>query len=628
MLPAELWDHCLALLSPQELQHTALALSRALPPPSHISLALLVRHLRITREGQALQTLKHLRSAEDGLEDAVRTVTAQVWREDPQLLVNLLLALPSVRSISLTIGPLAQPENLEDLLHPDSIARTGRWKRLEQLSFRFNPYVSERSYYTFLKGAYFDSAVHTLSRLDPSLLPSFTRLSFAQDLPPTHGVKRKETLAFGLHDLGDSIEQISLSQVVVPTSGRHKRKTALKTEKMDFAQPIVFFQLSCLTTLSQSPLGSQLTHLTFRLPRRALLPSLTDHARNPLLHPPFAALKHLDLSTTHIVDDARFPIFLRLHPGLESLVLDRCSGLISAEAVDEPTAVGTLRWLGKCCGGIGLSRAEDAVRSWRRIQKERPSDAPNVRSSSSRPSASSSLSSTPTPAPSYASGEGDLVPPVRELCVVPPPTALIALGFGLHDLSPRTAAAWERAFADGHRDATKRTVEKLEDCLERWERWSGQGKLADGTRRLVTFRDALAHLSPLPSSGGQEGEGGAEEEEYEDPDPTFARFCALRRLVPISPSQAKELLSVLLAQPAQFSFCPHPDCSNSPGTPHLSLGAATGGEKEDHDARRQVERDVWEREKREEEERRADGRHVEGCAHRRAREAWDLEQFA
>lgn len=49
-------------------------------------------------------------------------------------------------SLRITIGPLFQPEHLEELLEAPAWRET-----VEQVWLRFNPYVMERSYYTFLK---------------------------------------------------------------------------------------------------------------------------------------------------------------------------------------------------------------------------------------------------------------------------------------------------------------------------------------------------------------------------------------------------------------------------------------------------------------------------------------------
>lgn len=90
-----------------------------------------------------------------------------------------------------------------------------------------------------MQGAYFDTAPLSLSRLSGLDLPSLRRLSFIQDLPPTHGITKKETPAFGLHDLEAELDQLRLEEIAatVPVSGKYARKTA--QGKMDFAQPIV-----------------------------------------------------------------------------------------------------------------------------------------------------------------------------------------------------------------------------------------------------------------------------------------------------------------------------------------------------------------------------------------------------
>ncbi|BGP39985.1 hypothetical protein JCM10450v2_003965 [Rhodotorula kratochvilovae] len=613
LLPSELWDHVLSLVEPALQQHTALALSRALPR-AHISSAAFLRHLRISRPGQAIQASHHLRHSPQGTATAVKTATVEVWRDDPQLIVNLLLSLPDPRSIALTVGPLAAPEHLEDLLDPAGIRRTARWKTLEQLAFRFNPYCSERSYYTFLKGAYFDTAPLSLARTSPEHLPALRRLSFIQDLPPTYGTVQQETPAFGLHQLADALDDAAAApapapaSAVVPVSGKFGR--VLKKDKMDFAQPIVFFQLGCLTRLSTSPLAAQLTHLTFRLPRRAILPSLTSAP--PGAGASFPALRHLDLSTTHVVDDARVPTLLRLHPALETLVLDRCSGLVGRDAVDEPTALATLRWLGKCCASPPLLRAEEALRSWRQLSKARPTDAP-------------------TP-----SGSGTPIPPVRDLLPLPPPPALRSLGLGLHPLSARVARAWTQAFGEGYADGAARAGEKARDVRERWDRWARTGKLAERARRVVLFADAVpAELRGAVDAAvaGAQGEGEAAE------DPLFARFCAQRGLVALpaecDPSLVRALVSAACdayaAAEAAFVLCLTADCTDRPGRPHLTLSAAgtpaTLGESVEE--RREREKRAWEAEREEEAAeggwRRPEGEHREGCAHLEGRRAWALD---
>ena len=160
-----------------------------------------------------------------------------------------------------------------------------------------------------------------------------------QDLLPTHNQERRETPAFGLESLELELDTLFADGESDSAPVRVARNLPGKTTEI--AQPIVLHRLACLSTLAVSPLGAQLTHLVLRLPRRNLTTALTSAAA-----PSLPQLVHLDLSTTHIVADARVPLLLRLHPKLEYLVLDRCSGLIGSREADTPPAILTVRWLG------------------------------------------------------------------------------------------------------------------------------------------------------------------------------------------------------------------------------------------------------------------------------------------
>ncbi|GAA6008862.1 hypothetical protein JCM11491_003810 [Sporobolomyces phaffii] len=630
-LPPELWDHVLSFLPADDLQRTALALTRAIPSADP-STSVLWRHLRLSREGQAWQAIDKLRLLDSGVKRAVKSVQATAFREDPQQLVNLLLSLPATESLELHVGPLFAPEQLDELLLPASALASRRFARLESLAFRFNPYCMERSYFVFLKGTYFDSVVHNLARFSPETAPRVRRLEFTQDLSPNHGSRqKKDTPAFGLHELRSELDGIESDLGSIdasqqpPASGRFARKPLEDNGKLDFAQPIVFFRLDCLAPLSVSPVGQNLTSLTLRLPRRNLLPALSLETSPS--NPPFRSLVHLDLSTTHLVDDARLATFLRLVPRLESLVLDRCTGLVSPDAVDEPTAVQTVRWLGKVCGGVGLHRADDAAKSWKRIVKERPTDAPNLlaRSSTRTRASSSCLAANASGQLATATLES-LVPPVKELFVIPAPPRLSSLGCGLHELAAgTTAGAWARAFERGYGEAVDKACDKVEQCVDRWERWAETGKLADGTRRMCTFRDALDGLvGTMPpredprncgvaaeSDGDGDGDG-----EDEDPDPLFDKFCRSRGLVMIDRATALDLLERHRTKLAEFVVCFVPDCGNVAGIPRLSLYGT--GERVDERERREKSFDGIERAERDRV--RALGGHAEGCAHLRARE--------
>lgn len=235
------------------------------------------------------------------------------------------------------------------------------------------------------------------------------------------------------------------------------------------------------------------------------------------------------------------------------------------------------------------------------------------------------------------------MPPVRDVLVLPPPCSLRSLGLGLHDrLPPRVVRKWERAFSEGYEEALERAEERARDVRERWERWSRTGKLEEGTKRVVVFRDALDHLemppAALPYGLSDEGSSGGETGPI-DPDPLFARFCTGRTLLPLSPlASPSEVSSLAHAHTAAyharsdlFTLCLVPDCSNRPGVPHLALNPAGGGGREDPLERQAREKEVWEQERRDEDPRRAEAwrrpreEHRGGCAHLEGRDAWRLK---
>lgn len=103
------------------------------------------------------------------------------------------------------------------------------------------------------QGAYFDVAPLSLARMQSDDLPKLRRLSFVQDLPPTHGTVKKETPAFGLHEVQEGLAGLSVLQdaqaepepepepepvAAVQVAGKYVGRKR-KGDKMDFAQPIV-----------------------------------------------------------------------------------------------------------------------------------------------------------------------------------------------------------------------------------------------------------------------------------------------------------------------------------------------------------------------------------------------------
>lgn len=536
------------------------------------------------------------------------------------------MRLPNLSSLRLTVGPLFAPENIEELLGaPPADTSFGAtpvpppWQpKIEQLWLRFNPYVSERSYYTFLKGKYFDTTATTLAGWGEGEAPRLRRVAFVQDLPPTHGQTRAAVPAFGLAELADALEEGAAPQP----------RTVARTDGV--AQPIVFHRLFCLTTLAASPVGRQLEQLVLRVPRRNLLPVLTAFA-DPSARP-LASLTHLDLSTSHLPsDDYRLPALLRLIPSLAHLVLDRCSGLIGPREADTEPALITLRWLAKCAGGSGLGRGEEAHRAWRRLIKERPSGVPapgpvvgqaaGVKEKARRagrsgfamaPRGLGTRAEEPVAAAALApQWKEQPLPLVRDVLVVAPPPRLESLGLGLFDVPPATEELWQETFLASYRDAIDKAIEKTEAGLEQWELWRKRGKVDEGSCRMVAFADSVPAGSRWASPTRAE------------PDAAFAAFCAQRGLVVISPAAAGDVLQALRAKRASFVLCCVPDCGNAAGVPHLSLEAMKGSGKENVEQRAAREKGLWEREGRERGEwRRPRAEHKAGCAHVAGREGW------
>ncbi|VDC08023.1 unnamed protein product [Peniophora sp. CBMAI 1063] len=279
-LPAELYDLILSYVPLLERTHTTFAIMVACarsPVPSthlfdHVSLA--------SSEKVKLFMLQVRRWDRDLVRERVRRISLEAWNADADVVAMLLGMLQGLEWINLNIGPTYAPEHTEDVF-------TLQRPLLKYLAMRFRPYVKKATYYQFLKGAYFDSTLVQLSKWPAGSLPL---LSIVQDpldpsLAPTH-----------------------------------------------FAQPIVFFRLDPLTTLSHSPLGSTLKSFRLRLPNREVTRHLILESADRFQ--PFPALNYLDLSTCKVrdVDASRL---LSHMPGLRMLVLDRCGTVRGGEVEGE-----------------------------------------------------------------------------------------------------------------------------------------------------------------------------------------------------------------------------------------------------------------------------------------------------
>ncbi|KZV60406.1 hypothetical protein PENSPDRAFT_350645 [Peniophora sp. CONT] len=268
-LPAELYDLILSFVPLPERSHTTFALMVACarsPVPSthlfdHVSLA--------SAQKVKLFALQVRRWDKDFVRERVRRLSLEAWSADADVVAMLLAVLQGLEWMNMNIGPTYAPEHTEEIF-------TLQRPLLQYLTLRFNPYVKKATYYQFLKGAYFDSTLIQLSKWPAGSLPL---LSIVQD---------------------------PLDSSIAPTG---------------FAQPIVFFRLEPLTTLSHSSLGSTLRFFRLRLPNRDVARYLSREGPDRLQ--PLPSLEFLDLSTCKVrdVDAARL---LAQMPGLQMLVLDQC----------------------------------------------------------------------------------------------------------------------------------------------------------------------------------------------------------------------------------------------------------------------------------------------------------------
>lgn len=317
--------------------------------------------------------------------------------------------------------------------------------------------------------------------------------------------------------------------------------------------------------------------------------------------------------------------------------MDRTTGLIGSSERDENSAILTLRWLGKCCGGVGLSRNEEAARAWRKVIKNRPTGvaAPGpppdepflieeevVIIKKEKKMGRSGFANMPKAKKVEKKAtvvkkdpfKSSLPPLIKDILFIPPPPRLRSLGLGLYNISPSTKQSWSKSFFEGYREALLKTIERGEENLARWETWERSGKLEEGNARLVTLVEGLegidlAHLRTI------------------DPveDPEFNDFLTSRSLISITPSLARQIINLthVLLQPHpsfHFSFCTTPDCPSAPGSPHLSLLTVS---KELVEVREKREKGIWEKEERERSEWRRDEVVHEGrCAHLVGREVW------
>jgi hypothetical protein len=133
-----------------------------------------------------------------------------------------------------------------------------------------------------------------------------------------------------------------------------------------FAQPIVFFALSCVSELACSPAAGSVTHLRLRIPLREVVPSLVL----PGPGRSFPSLTHLDLSTTNLRLHLHLPKLLDCFPKLETVVLDHTNlfGFLGADRLKGRECAAEM---GRLVASHGIGRAKARERELAREAEAR-----------------------------------------------------------------------------------------------------------------------------------------------------------------------------------------------------------------------------------------------------------------
>ncbi|KIK94103.1 hypothetical protein PAXRUDRAFT_12240 [Paxillus rubicundulus Ve08.2h10] len=292
-LPSEIYSGILAQVPRDEQQQTVLSLTRAIPR-SPVPLCHLFECIRLRSAHSVVQLYRRLRGHAEEV-SWVKDFSLETWTVDAEVVINLLSLLPRLSNITLFVGPSFAPEHMEAILEKPR-------EYLRYLSLRFRPYVQRATYYQFLKGAYFDTTLKTLSQWPAYNLPA---LSVVQD-PLDPAIAR----------------------------GQH------------FAQPLVFFRLDPITALACSPYLTSLTSLRLRIPSRPVALFISNSPRS------VPALRTLDLSTCNIrlADVEALIARFRL---LKHLVLDEC-GIMRGESQDSEWAT-----VGRTCALATVKAAKE-----------------------------------------------------------------------------------------------------------------------------------------------------------------------------------------------------------------------------------------------------------------------------
>jgi hypothetical protein len=391
-----------------------------------------------------------------------------------------------------------------------------------------------------IPGSYFDTAVETLYRRW-NVVPSFTHLALVQDIPPRL-VKRtaKKTVMGARETLPETIESDDESSEpddptlktdyelpVEPRGYSGHGPFPYVSEKMNyakpktFAQPIVFFDIRCISRLAVSDVASYLTHFRLRVPSR-------DIASVLITPPPVAGgvkkvmfpnLRYLDISTTNMRLDSNLTALLRTYSKLEHLVLDRVNlfGFLAREKGGE-----LCRELGGVCVTSGLQRGKERERqiaAWETAERTRlaeeererarlrqstssDEDSDDEEAEAARAAAAAAeehhaavtaarnrrrghrsmafstfsireRSSRNAPATASAIAASIPLPPATKLTIVLPPLpTLRSIGVGgeVPSMTDAKMADWQREFQRGWAEAIQRVVGWAMHCGERYDR--------------------------------------------------------------------------------------------------------------------------------------------------------------
>lgn len=129
-LPPEIYSAILEFLDKNEVQQVVLNLTRAVPR-ALIPLEHLFRSITLNSPEKVFHLYRRLRSSKSDCQ-LVQSLRVEMWSVDAQILINLLVLLKDLKSLTLWIGPSFAPEELLEIMRNPRDC-------LLHLSLRFRP---------------------------------------------------------------------------------------------------------------------------------------------------------------------------------------------------------------------------------------------------------------------------------------------------------------------------------------------------------------------------------------------------------------------------------------------------------------------------------------------------------